>query len=133
MTNSTNWQHKWFGVRRELEPEYQLCPSITDFLRAEHPANVHAEDTARYLETAQVIAITSRLRVPCVLTGKTFIGSLAYRTDGEWLWPDDLAHYFREHDIQLPQAMLETMKRNGFQPPPVSAEAIANLEWPPIR
>lgn len=29
------------------------------------------------------------------------------RSDGEWVWPDGLAHYVREHGIRLPEPFIE--------------------------
>ncbi|GAB3831962.1 hypothetical protein [Kribbella italica] len=29
------------------------------------------------------------------------------RTDGQWYWPDGLAHYLAEHDVRLPQSFVD--------------------------
>jgi hypothetical protein len=35
-------------------------------------------------------------------------------TDGEWVWPEGLAHYVEKHDIGLPNAFIETMQKNSW-------------------
>lgn len=30
-------------------------------------------------------------------------------TDGEWIWPEGLAHYIEKHDVQLPEEFITTM------------------------
>lgn len=38
-------------------------------------------------------------------------------TDGEWVWPEGLAHYVEAHDIRLPEEFVESMRRRGWQVP----------------
>jgi hypothetical protein len=40
-------------------------------------------------------------------------------TDGVWGWPDGLSHYVECHDILLPEEFIETMRTNGWRPPPL--------------
>lgn len=39
-------------------------------------------------------------------------------TDGEWVWPEGLAHYVEKHNICLPDAFIETMQKNSWLIPP---------------
>jgi hypothetical protein len=56
--------------------------------------------------------------VPCYAEVCTGGGrSRAEVTDGVWVWPSELAHYIVEHDVCLPDAFLETMRRNGWRAP----------------
>lgn len=52
-------------------------------------------------------------------------------TDGEWVWPEGLAHYVDAHSVLLPDEFVEGMRRNGWVVPasatdtrsdPISAE-----------
>lgn len=38
-------------------------------------------------------------------------------TDGEWVWPEGLAHYVQKHDVCLPDAFVETMQKNSWLVP----------------
>lgn len=40
------------------------------------------------------------------------------KTDGEWGWPDGLAHYIERHAVILPEGFIETMRANKWRPPP---------------
>jgi hypothetical protein len=38
-------------------------------------------------------------------------------TDGEWVWPEGLAHYVEVHRVPLPAEFLATMERHGWKVP----------------
>lgn len=127
------WQHRWFGMWRENGDAYIECPSIHDFVCPTASADYNKEKIAYYLDNAKVIATTSRLNFPCVISGKLFIGQISYRTDGHWLWLDDLSHYVREHDLCIPSAMMEAIRERNYEPPEVANELIEKLEWPLVK
>jgi hypothetical protein len=37
--------------------------------------------------------------------------------DGEWLWPQGLAHYVEHHSVRLPDEFIETMRSRCWRPP----------------
>jgi len=39
-------------------------------------------------------------------------------TDGEWGWPEGLAHYVERHAVILPEEFIDTMRANHWRPPP---------------
>ena len=39
-------------------------------------------------------------------------------TDGEWVWPQGLAHYVERHWVCLPDEFIEAMRSNDWRPPP---------------
>jgi hypothetical protein len=130
MTPATDWNNRWFGVWRETGATYSACPSVQDFMDSAALAEFDKGRLVRYLETAHVVASTSRLAFPCVLCGARHGGSLSYRTDGEWLWPDDLGHYVSEHNVAPPRAMLEHVAGHRYDPSAVSQEQVERLQWP---
>jgi hypothetical protein len=132
MSIEKTWTHRWFGIWKETGKAYEKCPSIEEFIDPDAASRLDREAVSYYLENAQVVATTSRLDFPCAITGKVFSGSISYRTDGVWLWLDDLSHYVREHDVCIPDAMLNTMVKNSFIPPSVAEADIEKLEWPPV-
>lgn len=130
MNSSNEWNKRWFGVWRESGPAYGACPTVKDFVDPAALAAYDRERVVRYFETAHVVASTSRLQFPCVVCGARHGGTLSYRTDGEWLWPDDLGHYVGEHGVAPPRAMLEHIAANGYLPPAVSQNQVERLQWP---
>jgi hypothetical protein len=41
-------------------------------------------------------------------------------TDGEWSWPEGLAHYVEFHNLTLPEEFVETMRTNQWRVPDVA-------------
>lgn len=39
-------------------------------------------------------------------------------TDGQWGWPEGLAHYLEYHAVILPEEFVDTMRANNWRPPP---------------
>lgn len=37
--------------------------------------------------------------------------------DNNWIWPEGLEHYVRDHNVILPEEFIETMRKNDFTPP----------------
>jgi hypothetical protein len=44
-------------------------------------------------------------------------------TDGEWYWPEGLAHYIQRHSVILPEQLIEKMCTNNWQVPAVGGDA----------
>lgn len=44
---------------------------------------------------------------------------MGYRdlTDGEWIWPEGLAHYVEKHQIRLPDSFVASMQKNSWLVP----------------
>ncbi len=40
---------------------------------------------------------------------------LGYRSDGEWIWPLELAYYLEAHDLLPEDALLDHARDRGFQ------------------
>lgn len=38
-------------------------------------------------------------------------------TDGDWVWPEGLAHYIEQHQVRLPDEFAATMEQNGWTIP----------------
>jgi hypothetical protein len=36
-------------------------------------------------------------------------------TDGEWVWPEGLAHYIAHHEVRLPQEFVDGMRQNNWE------------------
>jgi hypothetical protein len=54
-------------------------------------------------------------------------------TDGEWLWPEGLAHYVEAHSVRLPDAVVASMERRGWLIPaelgPLDASLVDESFW----
>jgi hypothetical protein len=61
-------------------------------------------------------------------SAKKGIAPLKILTDGEWLWPGDLAYYVREYHVALPAEFIEHMRKNGWRPPALSQQERAAVK-----
>jgi hypothetical protein len=125
------WRHRWFGVWREYGPKYKDCPSIREFVAPELVTSYDKKRLREYLLSGQIVASTSRASFPCPFTGTRHKGSISFRTDGEWLWLDDLPDYIDQFDVAIPSAWLHSIKARDYQLRPVDEQAVMALEWPP--
>lgn len=130
MGSRINWDHRWFGRWKETGSRFSLCPSIYDFIEPAINSQYNIAGLCRYLEQAQVVATTSRMNFPCVVTGRIYHGSLSSRTDGVWVWWDDLSHYIKEHALVIPDGMLSHIQANHYSPPLVEDVNVKRFEWP---
>jgi hypothetical protein len=134
MSALDEWPHKWFGVWREMGPNYASCPSIFDWVNPEESSN-YKEDLERiliYLRTATVIAATSAAAFPNIFTGENKHGSVSFRTDGIWVWLDNLACYVEQNKIALPRNFYLHIKEQSYIPPDASEVKPEELDWPEI-
>ena len=52
-------------------------------------------------------------------------------TDGQWVWPQGLAHYIERHWVCLPEEFADTMRSNSWQVPPWEELAMAQARGQP--
>jgi hypothetical protein len=49
------------------------------------------------------------------------------KTDGVWLWREDLAHYVARHHVALPDEFVAHMRANGWAVPALSRAEVSRL------
>lgn len=57
-------------------------------------------------------------------SSRQVLGDSNVRTDGEWLWRDDLANYVRRHHVQIPDEFLESIRQRHYIVPEVDDETL---------
>jgi hypothetical protein len=126
------WPYRWFGYWKEQGVRYSKCPSISDFIRPQaYLTPKERTDISRYLTVAPVYSVTSRRMFPCLVTGRVFSGSLATRTDGVWIWREDVAYYMNEHRLWLPGTFYRHIVARGFVVPD-GGVSLTGIEKPPL-
>lgn len=125
------WPHRWFGCWREFGPAYELCPSIDEFVD-EDWLHESIDELVRYLARAPVVAVTSRLALPWARGEGDDRTSLAWRTDGAWLWLDDLDYYVATQSVRPPDAFVAHIEARLFALPKRLRIDRDVLDWPPI-
>lgn len=134
MFNAENWPYKWFGVWKEYGKHYENYPSVHGFIDEAKNSKYDKEQLLRYLRDGHIIAATSRINFPNPVTGEVIGGSLCNRTDGKWLWFDDLADYVENNHAVIPDQWYLDIQNNNFIVPEVDAQQVeATLEWPSFK
>jgi hypothetical protein len=108
---------KKFGFFEEFRGE---GPALAPLM---NPPYRWQADVSTYLESGRVVSWSPQLIEDPFAMGES-AGTDAIQTDGEWVWPAELAHIVRRHGIMVPDAFLSRMKRNHWQSPDVSDAAV---------
>ena len=126
------WPRKWFGIWRESGPDSASCPSIYDWIDPEE-IKTYGDDLPKilnYLRTATVVATTSANAFPNLITGISRSGSVSFRTDGIWVWLDNLPEYIEQNSVAIPRNFYAHIKNQLFIPPDASDVKPEDLDWP---
>ncbi|WP_276481180.1 hypothetical protein [Paraflavitalea pollutisoli] len=131
--NNHEWPHKWFGVWREYGKGYEQYPSVWDFVQPELNAGYEKPRLLKYIRSGYALASSSRRHYPHPVTGMVKTGSICYRTDGVWLWLDDLGDYIEKSGVVIPDAWYRHIQNNQFVIPVLGASIANSLEWPGVK
>ena len=125
------WDQHWFGFWREFGPEYAACPSIETFVDPtwHHP---RLDGIVEFLATAPIVATTSRLAIPWAKGEGDDRRSISYRSDGRWVWLDDLDYYVAEQRVRLPDAFVAAIEGWDYSPPTDLDVDPQDLPSPPV-
>jgi hypothetical protein len=119
------WSHPNDGFPengRFPDPRRLVCP---DWCAEER------EQMAAYLRAGRTYAQwrgVSYCRFKCGVSDS--MGSRCL-TDGEWVWPEGLAHYIERHKVRLPDEVAASMRRNDWKPPQDSDQAVQDTHGSP--
>lgn len=73
--------------------------------------------------------VTFSISITGIGDGRT---SVSFRTDGVWLWLDDLDYYVSECGLRLPDSFVKHMEEVCFHLPSEHNFDLQKLSWPPI-
>jgi hypothetical protein len=117
-------------VREVLQEDVSGLPSLQDAVRSTgHP------DEARilaYLEEGVCLAACGGVMPDVLAPSPGVMTSPDYLTDGDWLWPGELAHYVAHHHVALPDDFVAHMRENGWVVPGLGRTEVAAL-WEQVK
>ena len=117
---------KHIGFFRELQHGDPNGPSLKSAVR---PApNYETKDIVKYLRTAPLLVASPGLVRDILDPVAPIIGAPNILTDGEWAWPEDLAHYVENYNVDLPQEFVRTLTVRAFEPPKDNQLDLSQLE-----
>jgi hypothetical protein len=128
--NIYTWPFKWFGFWKEYGDDYRNYPSIHDFVDVDINKNYERDKLLMYLRNGKALATTSISAFSLPITGVINRGSVTVRTDGIWLWLDNICDLIENHHLIIPEGLYTHILRNDFLIPEINAEDLEKLEWP---
>jgi len=126
------WPHKWFGVWKEYGEQYSKCPSIKEFIQDRNLYGDKIQLISKYLATSQIIGTTSKHCFPDPISCKVVFGDISFRTDGIWVWLDDLADYIVKYNVAIPVLFYRNIEANNFEPITNWQGDYKKLDWPKL-
>ncbi|MFF3845394.1 hypothetical protein [Streptomyces sp. NPDC002328] len=87
-------------------------------------------DSARisaYLASGHELFSAMGARRDVVTREKLILGADSLRTDGTWLWREDLRHYFDRYHVLLPDDFVALVRERRYAVPSISPEDLRQL------
>jgi hypothetical protein len=120
---------KCIGYWKEDNVKYRDCPE-PDWLTQPGWGKEDLKATVAYLGMGQTCAAWcgyARCWFPQCVEGDR-LGSKDL-TDGEWVWPEGLAHYIERHSVILPEEFRAKMRQCGWAVSPPDRELALQLRY----
>jgi len=116
---------KFFGLWKE-----DLCddaPSVYAVMDSEWKPYDLAK-LVSYLGACRLVSLIPTQDVCAICGFKT--DPFGWFSDGVWLWKTSLPHYVVEHEVRLPQPLVEHIRERDYQPPSSNKFHLDDLDWP---
>ena len=125
----SEWKHRWFGF-------WNLTSSDLPYPRARDVIDLafEPEDKPRIIEYLRdcpiVLLCLTQRNVKCEFCDE-YHSINTFQSDGEWLWPNSLAHYVEHHNVAIPDSLVRHIRDRKYEPcaSDVSID-INTLDWP---
>lgn len=125
---ATLWEQKWFGFWADEASLTNAPFSLENHIDVDW----NPEDRnllIDYLKHAPIAIAAQTQKVKCGLCEEK-VNSSSYRSDGELLWHDSLAHLIEKHSFVLPHNFVEHIRSMGYVPPASFSIPVQDLPWP---
>ena len=113
------------GFFRELRHGMPTGPSLAASVR---PAAGSDEDKiVRYLQLSPPFAASGPMVDDALDPSNKAVAPLETATDGQWMWPRDLAYYVEKYHVELPDDFVNHMRHRDWQIPELGKSDLAEL------
>jgi hypothetical protein len=116
------------AIQREFLPAHLQNDSAAELTRStsEQPLPDSHRITT-YLASGHELFSAMGARRDALGGGEMIIGADSLRTDGVWLWREDLRYYFSRYHITLPADFLAFIREHDYSVPKISTEELSRL------
>lgn len=125
-----NWPYRWFGFWKEYGEEYVKYPSIKHFLNEQINKTYQKEKLLDYLKNGFSVTVTSKSAFPDPFTSILGKGEISIRTNGKWLWLDNICDFIEFNNLILPSSFYSHIQKNNFVLPQIESFELETLDWP---
>lgn len=103
---------KSVGYYKEMPCGRNSSYSLFDYLNKEDMDCI--ENICHYLESGIEFIVSPGITQDVINPENGDAGTSSTYTDGEWIWPGDLAYYVKQYKLKLPSEFVKTMENNGW-------------------
>jgi len=88
-----------------------------------------ARQLARYLRSGSILSQTLGTHTFDILESEEEIdlGVLSLKTDGQYVWPSDLAYYVEKYRVDVPEGVVRSARQVHWRPPDLSDEQLRHI------
>ncbi|HEX8971611.1 hypothetical protein [Oryzihumus sp.] len=116
---------KFIGYFRQLDHGMPDGPDLVEAVAVPLP-EAEREPLASYLRAGFPLVVTGSLGTDFFAPERGEVSRINTLTDGEFLWPEDLAYYVETYGARPPAEFLEHVKAQG-SPPKLDQDELATL------
>lgn len=120
-----SWRHNWFGIW-SIDGGNHEFPDVESAVSMEWAPRDKTR-LIQYLEHCPIV-MTSPTSRTCKFCSTLLKSS--FRSDGEWLWEQSLAHYVERHFVILPARLVQHIRGREYSAPVSVETPTAELPWP---
>ncbi len=113
------------GFFREMEHAKQDLPSVHERVGALDPSVKTA--LVAYLRAGADVAMAPGLATDIVDPSAGSAGAQGILTDGEWVWPNELAYYVERYDIAPSDEFVAHARSNDWRVPEIPTERLEEV------
>lgn len=128
--NFKTWPYKWFGLWKEYGDQYQQYPSVYNFVNSDVNSMYDKKKLHHYLSSGLLISSTSGLNFRSPFDDTIIADSVSFRTDGTWLWLDNISKLIELNDLIIPEELYKEIQANNFTVPKDIIFNENDFTWP---
>ncbi|MFF4277073.1 hypothetical protein [Streptomyces sp. NPDC001536] len=108
-------------LRLQEESVAELAQSVSD------KALPDSAEISAYLKSGPELFSAMGARRDILTGAELILGADSIRTDGDWLWREDLHYYFSRYHVRLPEEFIALIRERRYEVPQLSAEQLREL------